>query len=168
MSSAAAISAAGPSNDISSAAISSPAESPSEAGQANDVFSTAKSSTAVTSSQAGPSQAKPSTAMSSSTFPARLLSLLDEEPAILKIVKDVNMFPDEYDETIFIPTTPAVPPAEPAAALNTSHSESPKAILSVSEDDIQDRTDIDMFSDDGPSVVPVPSLTEEDISMEGT
>jgi hypothetical protein len=110
--------------------------------------------------------------MSSSTFPVTLRKhrLRDEDPVVYKMVKDINMFPDEYDTTedmTVTPTTPAAPPTDPPAASIPSHAESPEGILPASEGRIQDGTDVDMFSDNGPSIVPVVSVTEEDISMEG-
>jgi hypothetical protein len=96
--------------------------------------------------------------------------MLDKEPPVLKIVKDVNMFPDQYDateQTNMIPTTPAAPPTAPAAASITPQSKSPRSLYFVLEDRFQEETDVDMFSDDGHSIVPVPSSTAEDISMEG-
>jgi hypothetical protein len=96
--------------------------------------------------------------------------VLGEEPVLLKIVKDVNMFSDQYnanEQTTLIPATPAVPPTEPAAASITSQLKSSRSIYFVREETDQEETDVDMFSDDGPSDVPVRCITEEDISMEG-
>jgi hypothetical protein len=90
------------------------------------------------------------------------------------------MFTDEHqlnrvEEMTVIPPTPASLPAEPPAApmqpvysYVMSDSESPEPILRVAEENrLQEGTDVDMSSEDGDSVVPVVSVTEEDISMEG-
>jgi len=95
--------------------------------------------------------------------------VLGEEPVLLKIVKDVNMFPDNdaNEQTTLIPATPAVPPTDPAAASITAQLKSSRSLYFVSDKTVQEETDVDMFSDDGLSDVPVRCLTEEDISMDG-